>query len=257
MKIFLSNDDGYKADGINTVFNEFKSEHDVVMVAPHRERSSCGHGITLGRAISIEKQADNIYACSGKPADCILLGFSKFDKPDLVISGINHGANLGQDRFYSGTIAAAREASFRGVPSIAISLYRYDSTGENYFSNAMPILRELIASNIHQGFPFGSVLNINLPNIPWEDISSAEYCISGHQIYTEEVKEQLIDGESVYFVGGEYAGHKEIQGTDASAVASSKVSIELQTFFGHDIDTSEQARKLVRELVDEINRKVF
>ena len=141
MKILISNDDGVHADGIHFLNEELKKSFNTLVIAPHRERSSCGHGISLGEPLRVEKVKDSVFNCSGLPADCVLVGVGqlmKDDLPDIVISGINHGANLGQDRFYSGTIAAAREGAFRGFPSIAISLVTQSIKDVEHFEVASP-----------------------------------------------------------------------------------------------------------------------
>ena len=139
MHILLANDDGQKARGINILKETLDKKFRTTLIAPDQERSSCGHGISLAHPIRAQKVSDGVYSCSGLPADCVLIGLGallKDDKPDVIVSGINHGANLGQDRFYSGTIAAAREGSFRGVPSIAVSLVNYFRTSEEHFETA-------------------------------------------------------------------------------------------------------------------------
>ena len=250
MRILLSNDDGVFAKGINTLFKELSKKHEVIMVAPEKERSGCGHGLTIGEPIRASKIEENIYSCSGTPADCILFAIDiiyKKDKPDLVISGINHGANLGQDRFYSGTMAAAREGVFRGIPSIGISLVTKNEDQKEYFENASHYLATLVERNIHENIPPMHLLNINIPNIDREKIISAELTTAGYQIYTEEVVERVDHrGKAYYWLGGTYQGHKDIPGSDCNAVFDNKISVTLEDLRG----TSEMDKKL-RELLQE------
>lgn len=258
MKILLSNDDGFNAEGINELFVGLNNDHKVMMIAPDQERSSCGHGITLTSPIRMNTIDQNIFSCSGTPADCILVGVGKFNKPDLVISGINHGANLGQDRFYSGTIAAAREAAFRDIPSIAISLYQYSSDLKNHFHNGPRFIKELIKSGIASEIPNKTLININLPNTAWEKIEGAKLCVTGHQIYSDDIIERIdTRGNSYFWVGGKYEGHLEKNGTDASAVAAGHISVDLQYFY-HDTQTQMQEfRQRIEEVLIDINKEHF
>ena len=240
MKIVISNDDGIHATGINTLNMELSLGHEVVMVAPDRERSSCGHGLTLGDPIRVKELEANKFSCSGLPADCILVGLGqicKDDLPDLIISGINHGANLGQDRYYSGTIAAAREAAFRRCPSIAVSLVtsHWDQKEDQtkYFDVAAKYISVLVRNNIHKIIPKMSLININIPNLPMEQISGTEITFSGFQLYSEEVLERKdIKGESYFWIGGSYKGPQDIKGSDGNAILENKISVELQDLAG-------------------------
>jgi len=141
MQILISNDDGVNAEGIHALAKEF-SDFKVVIVAPERERSTTGHSLTLHKPLRLQKVNKNVYWVSGGPADCIYLGISevfKGKKPDLVLSGINRGANLGQDVFYSGTASAAREATNLGIPAMAVSLdlsYHKKEKSEHYAAAA-------------------------------------------------------------------------------------------------------------------------
>ena len=248
MKILTSNDDGVRALG-NKVLREVLSEgHEVVTIAPNRERSSCGHGITLGEPIRLNQIRENVYACSGFPADCILVGLGhllKDDRPDLVVSGINIGANLGQDRFYSGTIAAAREAAFRGVPAIAASLCLKSMSEELYFEDAARFLKKIIDMQVHKIMPPMSLLNINIPNLPENKIKGVKIAATGYQIYSEEVVErQDIRGKSYYWVGGIYQGHRDIAGSDCNVVNEGYISIHPQDLWGKDIVEESTLRSL-------------
>jgi 5'-nucleotidase len=238
MNLLISNDDGYQAQGINFLFEEL-SKYNTKMVAPHDERSSCGHAITLGAPVRVKQIKENIYSCTGKPADCVLIGMSHVcdEKPDLVVSGINHGANLGQDRFYSGTIAAAREAVFRDVPAIAISLVTKGIKDMEHFEVGAKIVDKLIQQEIHKYIPPMHLLNINVPNIPWEKIAGHQLTTLGFQIYTEEVIERKdARGLEYYWVGGIHAGHKDIAGSDCVTVEQGLVSYQLQNLDGSDPD---------------------
>ncbi len=255
MKILISNDDGYQADGINFLKADLEVKHDVTMIAPNKERSSCGHGLTLGEPLRVKKINDNTYSCSGYPADCILVGVGnilKDDRPDLVVSGINHGANLGQDRYYSGTIAAAREASFRGVPSIAISLVSKSQKDVQHFEVAAAFVVSLIDKGIISTIPKMSILNINVPNLPADKIAGVKYTTAGIQNYSEEVIERKDGrGESYFWVGGTYQGYENIQGSDCTEVNNGFITLNLQDLSGKESSDSEKLKQL-RSIINDL-----
>ena len=239
MKILISNDDGIGATGIETLYQVLKSKSiRVTLVAPHQERSSCGHGITLHEPLRVNELAPNYYDCSGTPADCILLGLGhicKDDRPDLVVSGINNGANLGQDRYYSGTIAAARESSFRGIPSIAVSLVINKGDETFHFETAAKFVKKLIEADIHQTIPSMSLLNINVPNIPAAEIAGAKITFPGFQEYSEEVLERSdFKGKKYFWIGGIHQGFRDIKGSDCNLVADKYIALNLQNFEGKE-----------------------
>lgn len=238
MKILTSNDDGVGAQGNIVLRETLGKEHEVITIAPNRERSSCGHGITLGEPIRLDKRSKNVYACSGYPADCVLVGLGhllKDDRPDLVVSGINIGANLGQDRFYSGTVAAAREAAFRDVPAIAVSLVINDFKEKPHFEAAANFINKLISNGIDKVIPKMSVLNINVPNLAENQIKGVKIAATGYQIYSEEVVErQDIRGKSYYWLGGIYKGHRDIANSDCNVVTEGYISVHLQDLWGKD-----------------------
>jgi 5'-nucleotidase len=240
MKVLISNDDGIGASGIEFLKEELEKNHFVTTIAPNAERSSCGHGITLGEPLRVKEISKNTYSCSGYPADCILIGLGhvlKDDKPDVVVSGINHGANLGQDRYYSGTIAAAREATFRGIPAIAVSLVTINPKDIKHFDVAAEFITRLLGLNIHDIIPPMALLNINVPNMPWSKISGVKYTTPGIQKYTEEVIERIdARGGHYYWVGGTYEGYEDIPGSDCFEVANKYITINLQDLSGKEIE---------------------
>jgi 5'-nucleotidase len=240
MNILLSNDDGVHAQGINILNDELSKSFSTIVIAPDKERSSCGHGITLGDPIRVKEIKKDIYSCSGFPADCILIGIGstmKDVRPDLVISGINHGANLGQDRFYSGTIAAAREAAFRGLKSIAVSLVTKSLKDVEHFDTASEFVSDLVNSGIHKLIPEMCVLNINVPNVSWENVAGLKYTYAGFQNYTEEVVERVdTRGRKYFWVGGMHNGHISLEGSDCNALAENCISVNLQNHTGKEID---------------------
>ena len=155
-KFLLTNDDGHFARGNQELAKGVEEFGEVTIIAPDRERSSCGHGISLTESIRCDEIKTNTYSCSGLPADCVLVGLGailKTNPPEIVISGSNHGANLGQDRCYSGTLAAAREGSLRDKKSIAISLVTRSGDKEKYFQTAVKFIKILLAEKIYNFIP--------------------------------------------------------------------------------------------------------
>jgi 5'-nucleotidase len=245
VKILTSNDDGIEAIGNKSLREALALSHKVVTIVPDRERSSCGHGLSLGKALRMKKVSESLFSCSGQPADCILLGLGHIlrdDIPDIVIAGINHGANLGQDRYYSGTIAAAREGAFRGIPAIAVSLCQQPGDDSFEFDQCSLFVKKLVDGGIGDKIPRNSVLNINYPNIKAEKINGVKYTISGWQEYTDEIIERVDNRDKPYYwLGGRYKGHTSIEGSDGNAIAEGFISLNLQSSDGtvildHDLE---------------------
>lgn len=180
MKILLTNDDGIWAKGLLALYNRFRINHDVTVVAPDRERSAVGHGITLKTPLRFAKvplsaNGDKGYAVNGTPADCIKLSIMEIldSKPDMVISGINPGANTGININYSGTVAAAREATLYGIPSIAVSI---DSFETKYYEEAALFTESLSGKIVMHGLPAKTFLNVNIPDVSADKISGVTIC---------------------------------------------------------------------------------
>ena len=252
MRILTSNDDGVHANGNVFLRETLAQKNKVLTVAPNQERSSCGHGITLGDPVRIHKLEDNVYSCTGYPADCVLVAVGHFyqeQKPDLVVSGINIGANLGQDRYYSGTIAAAREGAFRGIPAIAISLVLHRPKDMQHFETAANYVSELIEKRITELIPPMTLLNINVPNLPPEEIKGVELTSTGYQKYSEEIiKRSDGRGKSYFWVGGTYQGYEDIPGSDCNAVYEGKIAVTLQDLSGRD-ELNSEAREKIKSLL--------
>jgi 5'-nucleotidase len=180
MKILLCNDDGIHAEGIWALHKHLAARHTVVVVAPDRERTASSHAITLHAPIRVNTISINgrgrAYAVSGTPADCIKLAVTELlgYKPDLVISGINPGANIGIDVNYSGTLAAAREATFYGIPALAVSIA--SKTPAFYGDVAGFIEKDIVNMVSEKGLPKGTLLNINAPDLPLEQMQGVRFC---------------------------------------------------------------------------------
>ncbi len=236
MRILLSNDDGVFAPGITNLKKRLSKEHEVIVVAPLDEKSSTGHSLSLDRPIRLREIEENVYGVSGFPADCILMGLAhvcKEQRPDIVISGINRGANLGQDLYYSGTIAAAREASFHGLPSIAVSLVCGFHSEDFHWDNASNVIQKILHEDIHKAIPQFSLLNINVPNLPAEQLKECKITTIGFRDYEEFVEQRVDTRNREYFwVAGGLRGHHEIEGSDCMAVANGHISFTPHQLIG-------------------------
>ncbi|HET8697954.1 MAG TPA: 5'/3'-nucleotidase SurE, partial [Gammaproteobacteria bacterium] len=165
MRILLSNDDGYQARGLRTLANGLAELAEVVVVAPDRNRSGASNSLTLETPLRVERADDNVYYVNGTPTDCVHIAVTGLldDPPDMIVSGINHGANLGDDVLYSGTVAAAMEGRFLGVPAIAVSLVL---DGGAHFATAADFIRRLVERSLEEPLPADSILNVNVPDLP-------------------------------------------------------------------------------------------
>lgn len=234
MNILISNDDGIYAPGIRALYDILKNVATVTVIAPLEERSTTGHSLHLNTVLRLEKIEDNLYGCSGFPADCVLMGIGhllKNNRPDLVISGINRGANLGQDLYYSGTIAAAREATFHGIPSIAVSLnLSFNNLEEKpFYETAAKIILKLVQEEAYKSIPELTVLNVNVPNIPYNELKGIKYTKIGFRKYSDEITERIdCRNRKYYWIAGTYNGFKNYSDTDCEAVEQNYVSMTPQ-----------------------------
>lgn len=234
MEILISNDDGVHADGIQTLAKALREAgHNVTVVAPDRNRSAASSCLTLVDPLRVMKLAQGDYAIiAGTPADCVHLALNGlFDKPfDLVISGINHGANLGDDVVYSGTVAAALEGRHLPLPGLAVSLV--GEKGSNYisgachFDTAAKVVLDLLPK-LKQGILNAKqVLNVNVPNIPYDAIKGVQITRLGERSMAAEiVKQQDPRGSEVYWIGASGKPVDDGEGTDFYAIAQQCVSI--------------------------------
>ncbi|HPJ39466.1 MAG TPA: 5'/3'-nucleotidase SurE [Spirochaetota bacterium] len=185
MRILLTNDDGVSAAGINILFDILSESHDVYMVAPLHERSACSNAITVRTTIPLREIARGKFAADAFTADCVNIGINGDILPDvdLVISGINHGPNLGDDIHFSGTVAGARSAVIFGKPGIAISLDCFEES--DYFADAGNFLLSFIDNNIHDITTHRMFFNINYPDIPHDEIKGTKYTTLGRRSYCD------------------------------------------------------------------------
>ena len=205
MNILLTNDDGIHAQGLWAVYNRLAGTHHVVVVAPDRERSAIGHAITLHQPLRATRISLNGgcsgYAVNGTPADCIKLGFSEIlsKKPDVVIAGVNAGANVGANLNYSGTVAAAKEAALGGTIGIAVSI---EGPAVDYYNDAASFTAELCETVYEKGLPFGTFLNVNIPNRPLKDIAGVRISRQAVEVLSEYVEKRQDPRNRTYFWQG-------------------------------------------------------
>ena len=225
MKILVSNDDGYLATGIIALAEALERVADVVVVAPDRNRSAASSSLTLDRPLRVAKVSQNRYRVDGTPSDCVhlaLTGFLDYE-PDLVVSGINHGANLGDDVIYSGTVAAALEGRFLGLPTIAVSLVgrRFD-----HFDTAARVAAELVEKIERAGLASDVVLNVNVPDRPYDELRGVRATRLGFRHKAEQIlKDSDPYGRPIYWVGPAGAGQDAGEGTDFHAIEEGAASV--------------------------------
>lgn len=225
MRILLSNDDGYQADGLATLALALSDLADVVIVAPDRNQSGASHSLTLSMPLRVGQTRDGIYFVSGTPTDCVHLAITGLldDEPNMVIAGINHGANLGDDVLYSGTVAAAVEGRFLGLPAIAVSLA---SDEERYLDTAGQAVRSLFQHLLREPLPADTILNVNVPAIPWSEVRGFQATRLGFRHRAEPVVPMTDPkGREVYWVGPAGSGQDAGPGTDFHAIQHGYISV--------------------------------
>jgi 5'-nucleotidase len=225
MRILLSNDDGYFAPGLQALAEALSKLGKVTVVAPERDRSGASNSLTLDRPLSLRKAASGFYFVNGTPTDCVHLAVTGMldELPDMVVSGINHGANMGDDTIYSGTVAAATEGFLLGVPAIAISLV---AKGASDFSGAARIARELVERFQQNPVREPTLLNVNVPDLPYDQIKGIQVTRLGKRHKAEPtIKSVTPRNETVYWVGAAGAAQDAGEGTDFHAVANGYASI--------------------------------
>ncbi len=225
MQILLSNDDGYFAPGIVLLAEALARLGEVTVVAPERDRSGSSNSLTLDRPLTVRQAQSRTYFVNGTPTDCVHLAVTGLLKelPDIVISGINHGANMGDDTIYSGTVAAATEGFLLGIPSIAISLV---AEGGNHFSTAGRVAVELVNRFKERAFGQSVLLNVNVPDVEYGKLRGFHVTRLGRRHKAEPVVKSVTPrGETVYWLGAAGSAQDAGEGTDFHAVANNCVSI--------------------------------
>jgi 5'/3'-nucleotidase len=223
--ILVSNDDGIGSAGLRALVVSLEVVGDVVVVAPDRERSANGHSLTLSRPLRVTPIDKNWYSVDGTPTDCITLGVTELlpCKPQLVAAGINHGSNLGDDVTYSGTVASAMEATLQGIPAFAISVA---GNGVFDFRAAAMSARRLAKEVLRRGLPQDTLLNVNVPNVPPDEIQGWAVTRQGRRVSSESVVRKTDPrGQAYYWIGGASSAWRAGVETDHEAVQGGWVSV--------------------------------
>jgi 5'-nucleotidase len=225
MRILISNDDGYFATGIEVLARTLGAIADVTVVAPERDRSGASNSLTLDRPLSLRQAPNGFYFVNGTPTDCVHLAVTGMldHLPDMVVSGINHGANMGDDTVYSGTVAAATEGYLLGVPAIAVSLVGKEAS---QFETAARVARDLVLRFQQQPLGQPALLNVNVPDVPYEALKGVAVTRLGKRHKAEPVVKAVTPRyETVYWVGAAGAAQDAGEGTDFHAVAQGWASV--------------------------------
>jgi len=225
MRILLSNDDGYFSPGLACLATHLSAIADVVVVAPERDRSGASNSLTLDRPLNLRRAASGFYYVNGTPTDCVHLAVTGMldYQPDMVVSGINSAANMGDDTIYSGTVAAATEGFLLGIPAIAVSLAGREQ--ENYETAARVVvdLVRRFEKNTHSA-PW--LLNVNVPDVAYEELQGIEVTRLGKRHKAEPViKASNPHGQTVYWIGAAGKEQDAGKGTDFGAIAENRVSV--------------------------------
>lgn len=225
MKILISNDDGYMAQGIKALAKALSDLGDITVVAPDRNRSGASNSLTLENPLRLSQLENGVFRVEGTPTDCVHLAITGLleEEPDMVVSGINSGANLGDDVLYSGTVAAAMEGRFLGFPAIAISLVGADAT---HYETAAWAAQKLVAHLKESSLPADTILNVNVPDLPIAEIAGFESTRLGHRHKAEPViKEFDPRGRAMYWVGPAGEEQDAGMGTDFDAIRRGVISV--------------------------------
>lgn len=225
MRILISNDDGYQAPGIRALAAALSEHGEITVVAPDRDRSGASNSLTLDSPIRATVMPDGVIRVEGTPTDCVHLAITGLleQEPDIVVSGINAGANMGDDVIYSGTVAAATEGRFLGLPAIAVSLAAHQP---RHYETAARVAAELLVRLCRDPLPADTILNVNVPDLPYDELSGFEATRLGHRHKAEPViKAQDPRGRPIYWVGPAGAEQDAGPGTDFHAVRQGFVSI--------------------------------
>ena len=229
--ILVTNDDGINAPGIRTLISVMKDVGEIVVVAPDSPQSGMGHAITINSTLHSSritpKNSEIIeYSCSGTPADCVKLAINELmpRKPDLCVSGINHGSNSSINVIYSGTMSAAIEAGIEGVPAIGFSLLDYSWNAD--FSQSKDLIRKITLNALNNGIPKGVVLNVNIPAVKKSEIKGVKICRQAKAYWIEEFdKRKYPLGQEYYWLTGKFVNKDKGEDTDEWALKNNYISI--------------------------------
>jgi len=225
VKILVSNDDGYMARGIIALAEALSEIADVMVMAPDRNHSGASNSLTLHSPLRVHQAGDDRYFVNGTPSDCVHLALSGYlsDDPDIVVSGVNRGANLGDDVIYSGTVAAAMEGRFLGLPAIAVSLVGRHG---KHFDTAARVACDLVKRLQNNPLADDVILNVNVPDLPFDELAGVEVTRLGFRHRSEPlVEEQDPRGRTIYWIGPAGPGQDAGPGTDFEAVERGAVAV--------------------------------
>jgi 5'-nucleotidase len=228
MRVLVSNDDGVDAPGIRHLAEALRAAgHAVTVVAPDRDRSGASNSLTLDQPIRAQRRGEDIWSVAGTPTDCVHLALSGMldQDPDIVLSGINNTSNLGDDVIYSGTVAAAMEGRCLGLPAIAVSLATRDHKAMHYESAARAAV-EITARLMTDPLPADTILNVNVPDLPWEEIRGFEVCRLGNRHRAEPcIRQEDPRGRPIWWIGPPGAAQDAGPGTDFHSVRNGFIAI--------------------------------
>jgi 5'-nucleotidase len=226
MNILLSNDDGILARGLAVLAEACADLGQVTVIAPDREQSATSHSLTLHRPIRATRRSDGAYQVDGTPTDCVLLGLGALlpKKPDFVLSGVNHGPNMGEDVLYSGTVAAAMEGLAAGIPSVAFSFGSFDLEHlESHRAGLKQLISRIVAVD---QFPPDTLLNVNLPPIPADQVRGVKVTSLGSRVFHEEIARMKDPwGREIYWIGGGHVTWSGGEESDFHAVRDGFISV--------------------------------
>ena len=225
MHILLSNDDGYLAPGLGAMARTLSETDTITVVAPERDRSGSSNSLTLERPLRVHMAENGFYFVTGTPTDCVHLAITGLldEEPDMVVSGINAGANMGDDVLYSGTVAAAMEGRFLGLPAIAVSMTSYDP---HHYETGVKAIAGIIDRLRSEPLQQKNILNVNVPDVPWDEIKGYRITRLGNRHKSEGVIRQTDPrGDDMYWVGPPGAAQDAGEGTDFHAVEQKFISI--------------------------------
>lgn len=228
--ILVTNDDGIYARGILSLIEVMKNFGKVVVVAPDKPQSGMGHAITVGRILRLQKMDSlygvEAYACTGTPVDCVKIAIYHIMKqrPDLIVSGINHGANNSINVIYSGTMSAAVEGAVEDIPAIGFSLL--DHSRDANFEASKKVVAEVVDNALRHGIKSHTCLNVNIPNVPFEDLKGIRVCRQAHAFW-DDAFERRTDphGDDYFWMTGEFRNHDDGEDTDVWALENNYVSV--------------------------------
>ena len=223
--ILLTNDDGVESRCLAAAADALSPLGDVWVYAPDRNQSGVGHGVSLHRPLRVRQVRERWFSVDGTPTDCVMLAVRDLlrARPDIVVSGINNGPNMGDDVTYSGTVAGAFEGMLLGLPSIAVSSTSHDPQHIHDSARAMAEIARFVLNN---GVPRDTVLNVNIPDLPFEELQGIRSTRMGRRTYEDEIiRREDPRGVSYYWIGGDSPGHVHDTGTDFAAIDEKCISV--------------------------------